>query len=142
MIDDSSTVREAFKELWPDVTTLMCTFHFLQRRWTWLLDGKNRILHDDSVTLIQKVKDLVYAKTTKALKERYQQFLKSPEVLKYPNFVNHIKSLWDHRSEWAHCYCARKLVRGNHTNNYAEAGMRILKELIFGHLKAYNMVQI
>jgi len=142
MIDDSSTERGAFKEFWPDTTMLMCTFHFLQCRWTWLLDGKNRILHDDRIILIQKVKDLVYAKTTESLKERYQQFLKSPEVLKYPNFLNHVKSLWDRRLEWAHCYRASKLVRGNHTNNYAEAGMRILKELIFGRVKAYNMVQM
>jgi len=36
MIDDSSNERGAFKEFWPDTTMLMCTFHFLQCRWTWL----------------------------------------------------------------------------------------------------------
>ena len=34
MIDDSSTEREAFNEFWPGATTFMCTFHFLQHRWT------------------------------------------------------------------------------------------------------------
>jgi len=132
MIDDSSSERGAFQEFWPGITTLMCIFPFLQRRWTWLLDGKNCIQHNDRVSLIQKIKELMYAKTIQALNERYQQFLISPEVLKYPNFISHIKSLWDHKSEWVHCYHASKLAWGNHTNNYAEAGMHILKEIIFG----------
>ena len=33
-------------------------------------------------------------------------------------------------------------VRGNQTNNYAEAGMRILKDLVFSRVKAYNLVQM
>ena len=34
------------------------------------------------------------------------------------------------------------MVLGNHTNNYAEAGMRIIKELLFNRIKAYNLVQL
>lgn len=34
------------------------------------------------------------------------------------------------------------LVRGNHTNNVAEAGIRILKDIVFGRVKAYNIVQM
>ena len=33
-------------------------------------------------------------------------------------------------------------MRGNQTNNYAEAGMRILKYLVFSRVKAYNLVQM
>ena len=33
-------------------------------------------------------------------------------------------------------------VRGNRTNNVAEAGMRILKEIVFGGIKACNLVQM
>ena len=33
-------------------------------------------------------------------------------------------------------------MRGNHTNNYAEAGIRILKEIVFGRIKAYNLIQM
>ena len=33
-------------------------------------------------------------------------------------------------------------IRGNHTNNYAEAGIKILKELVFSRVKAYNLVQM
>ena len=44
--------------------------------------------------------------------------------------------------EWALCYQKHLLVRGNQTNNYAEAGMRILKDLVFSRVKVYNLVQM
>ena len=44
--------------------------------------------------------------------------------------------------EWAHCHRKCLMIRGNHTNNYAEAGIKILKELVFSRIKAYNMVQM
>ena len=34
------------------------------------------------------------------------------------------------------------MMMGNHTNNYAEAGMRIIKEIVFGRVKAYNLIQM
>ena len=34
------------------------------------------------------------------------------------------------------------LASGNHTNNFAEAGIKILKEIVFSRVKAYNLVQI
>ena len=39
-------------------------------------------------------------------------------------------------------YRKHLLIRGNRTNNYAEAGMRILKDLVFSRVKAYNLVQM
>ena len=34
------------------------------------------------------------------------------------------------------------ITRGNNTNNYAEAGIRVLKEVIFKRTKAYNLQQV
>ena len=36
-------------------------------------------------------------------------------------------------------YRVEKMMRGN---NYAEAGMRIIKEIVFGRVKAYNLIQM
>ena len=44
--------------------------------------------------------------------------------------------------EWAICYRNSIPTRGNNTNNIAEAGIRIIKDLIFGRIKAYNLVQM
>ena len=53
-----------------------------------------------------------------------------------------MENLWEKRELWAHCFRKTLLIRGNHTNNYAEAGIKILKDLIFGRVKAYNLVQM
>ena len=44
-------------------------------------------------------------------------------ALLYPAFMNHIDSLMKKKVEWAHCYRKDLMLRGNHTNNYAEAGI-------------------
>ncbi len=143
MIDDSSAERNALTSVWKSTTTLLCTFHFLQRRWTWLHDANNGVLiKEHRIILIKKFKDLVYADKEEQLSHLYSSILKFPLVQQYPKFLSHLKSLWPRRKEWAHCYRKRLMLRGNHTNNYAEAGMKILKELIFSRVKAYNMVQV
>ena len=139
MIDDSSAERGAITKCWPQVRVLLCTFHFLQRQWTWLYEGKNKISKDDRVTLIQEIRQLVNTRTKESLQSLLDQLLKLPVTLKYPHFVEHLKSIWTKRYTWAHCYRKRLLIRGNHTNNYAEAGIKILKELVFSR---DNLVQM
>lgn len=41
IIDDSQSERSAIKKEWPSAIVLLCTLNFLQRRWTWLYDGKS-----------------------------------------------------------------------------------------------------
>eukprot|EP00118_Oscarella_pearsei_P019528 m.208172 g.208172 ORF g.208172 m.208172 type:complete len:540 (+) comp39701_c1_seq9:1438-3057(+) len=142
MTDDSQTERGAIAKFWPESVLFLCSFHFLQRRWTWLHDGKNRSQKDDRVTLIGLVKQLVYAYSEIELKRRYSEFCKNSVVLKYPRFLIQIKQLWGRQQEWAHCHRRTSFIRGNHTSNYAEAGMRVLKELIFSRVKAYNITQM
>ena len=105
-------------------------------------EGKNRIHNDDRAVLINLVKTLVYAPSVQLLQQRYDEFKKNPTVLKYPHFLQHIQSLFPRCQEWALCYLTKLPVRGNHTNNYAEASIGILKELIFSRIKAYNLVQM
>ena len=44
--------------------------------------------------------------------------------------------------KWALSRRLEKRMRGNHTNNYAKAGMRIIKEIVFGRIKAYNLIEM
>ena len=143
MVDDSIVEQSAIGRAWPASCVLLCTFHFLQRRWTWLHDSRNQIRQEDRITLIHKLKELVYAKTEKELQTLYEKLAKEcPESTRYPHFLKHLSTLWEKRQSWAHCYRTVLPLRGNHTNNYAEAGIRILKELIFSRVKAYNLVQM
>ena len=143
MINDCSAERNALTTIWKSATPFLCTFHFLQRRWTWLHDSKNGVrIKEHRIILIKAVKELVYAEEEDKLEELYSK-MKHCEVAKcYPQFLSHMELLWPRKKEWAHCYRRRILLRGNHTNNYSEAGMKILKELIFSRVKSYNMVQV
>ena len=131
MIDDSISERSAIERAWPNAQVLLCTFHFLQRRWTWLYDGKNKIGKNERLTFIKKIQNMVYGQTESAIESYYNELLKLPEATKYKHFIEHVRSVWDKRHAWAHCYRVNLPTRGNHTNNYAEAGIRILKEIIF-----------
>lgn len=88
------------------------------------------------------MKKLVYAKTDAALKNYFKEFLAHPIVQKYPSFIRHVELLWPRRQEWALCYRSTLPVRGNNTNNISEAGVRILKEIVFSRVKAYNLVEM
>ena len=142
MTDDCRAERNALQKVWPHARLLLCTFHFLQSKWTWLHNGQNKIHNFDRQLLMLKTKKLVYAATEGELFSLYDEFKKCELVKKYPKCLAYIKSHWDQRKEWALCYRKHLLVRGNHTNNYAEAGIRIVKDLVFNRVKAYNIVQM
>jgi len=80
---------------------------------------------------MNKTRQLVYATSQSMLELSYKQFKENEVVKKYPNYMKHIESQWSRRREWAICYRSHLLTRGNQTNNYAEAGIRIIKELVF-----------
>ena len=142
MTDNSTTEKSALKKMWPKSTQLLCLFHFLQRRWTWLWEGKNKIQHSDRATLIGLAKKIVYASTEQQFQQHVQELKKNSTALKYPQFLKHMESLYSSRHEWALSYRKDIPIRGNHTNNYSEATIGILKELIFKRVKAYNLVQM
>ena len=88
------------------------------------------------------VRKLVYAENTDKLEELYQRFKEDAVTQKYENFKKHLESYWERRGEWAICFRDQTLLRGNNTNNYAESGIRILKDIVFKRVKAYNLVQL
>ena len=59
--------------------------------------------------------------------------------MKYQHFINRMISLHAKRRLWAHCFRKKLLL---HANNYSEAGIKIIEELIFGCVKVYNIVQM
>ena len=142
MIDDSSAERDGLHQTWPSSNIFLCTFHFLQSMWRWLLCSKNGIHKDDRQFLMNLIRKLVYAKKETELRAEYQQFTSNAIVQKYPNFISHMQGYWKRRNEWATCFRSGETMRGINTNNYAESGIRILKDIVFRRVKAYNLVQL
>ena len=85
---------------------------------------------------------MIYAKSISELEALHNNFSKNELVCHYPKFNTYIDRWWHKRLEWTLYYRKSLLVKGNHINNVAEAGIRIVKELVVGWIKAYNMVQM
>ncbi len=102
--------------------------------WTWLHNGANGIRKNDHLILIKKLKGLVYASSDNSLESSYNQLVQMcPEAMRYPHFMQHLQLVWEKRCEWAHCYRSNLPLRGNHTNNCAEAGVQISPSIHSNH---------
>lgn len=84
------------------------------------------VTKSDRLTLIKMFKNMVYAKIECSLESYHNELLKLPAATKYPHFLEYVASVWEKRHTWAHFYRTTLPIRGNHTNNYAKAGIRIL----------------
>ena len=110
--------------------------------WRWLLSNDNKIAKDHRQSLMELVRRMVYAQTEEALNDTYVLLKNNPISKLYNNFIKHVTVYWERRREWAVCYRNNVTTRGINTNNYAEAGIRILKDIVFKRIKAYNLIQV
>jgi len=60
----------------------------------------------------------------------------------FPNFVKRFENYFKRKNEWVLMFRRDIVTRGNNTNNYVEACIRILKEIILNRTKAYNVVAL
>ncbi|XP_067287705.1 uncharacterized protein [Pseudorasbora parva] len=61
---------------------------------------------------------------------------------RYKKFLNYLHGLYSRRESWALSYRRDLPTRGNQTNNYVEAAMRVLKDKILQRTKAFNLPQL
>ena len=144
LTDDSTSERQALQMTWPETTFLLCLFHYLQSWWTWLWEKKNGINKKDKVLIMGIVRQMVYSHTEKELEEHYAKLTDPDEIIPgmYANVSNRATIHWESRHKWALNYRTKMVTRGHNTNNIAEAGIRIVKDLVFERIKAYNWVQM
>jgi hypothetical protein len=70
MTDDSAVERRAVKELWPQCSLLLCSFHVVQAYWRWLTNAANQINSDERQFQFYVFQQLMYAKTVSELNSR------------------------------------------------------------------------
>ena len=61
---------------------------------------------------------------------------------KYPQFQNYVSKLWLRKEEWCLAWRTSPCLRGHHTNNIAEASIRLYKDQVLQRSKAYNLVAL
>ncbi|XP_030838984.1 uncharacterized protein LOC756446 isoform X2 [Strongylocentrotus purpuratus] len=140
--DDCLAERKALNAVFPNSVLLLCTFHVLQAVWRWLWDSKHGIKKDHRQSLFALVKAILYADDFSGVESAYDRAQNHPDVRRYPGFATHLETLYDRRQVWAQAFRLNLRIRGNNTNNYAEAAMRVLKESVMQRSKAFNIPQL
>ena len=139
--DDCDAEREECTQI-----CLFCIFHYLQSWWKWLWSSEHGIDVADRQSIMTHIRGLVYLTSEDDLQTKYDRLTYNTSITSfasmYPQLVKHLESFQNRRSEWALSHRVTAITRGNNTNNYAEAAMRVLKEMIFGRVKAYNLIQM
>ncbi|KAE8742487.1 hypothetical protein FOCC_FOCC011982 [Frankliniella occidentalis] len=79
----------------------------------------------------------MYAEYTEELEE---EALAALDACSSGSYKKHLeKDLLGIKEEWVKLFRCDVLNRGHHTNNYAEACIRVLKDIILSRTKAYNV---
>ncbi|XP_050703227.1 uncharacterized protein LOC126988878 [Eriocheir sinensis] len=140
--DNSDAERNALKTVWPESQRFLCIFHILQQVWRWLCDGSHGIKKEDRRVLMTVAKNLVYADSDETFQDEWNCFCQTPEAQKYNQYMRYLAKLIERKEEWSTVYRAGFLLRGHHTNNFAESTMCIIKDIILNRCKAYNTTQL
>ena len=125
LTDDCASELIALKSTWPQAELHLCVFHFLQSTWRWLWSSNSGICGTDRTTCMALTERLVYAPSEQALIEIKREVDKSP----FQTFKKRLDDYWQRRKEWAVCFRKNFPTRGNYTNNYSEASIRIIKDI-------------
>lgn len=60
----------------------------------------------------------------------------------FSDYVERVKKNLDRKTEWVQLFRSELMHRGHETNNYAEANIRILKDIVLTRTKAFNVAAL
>lgn len=140
--DDCTAERNSLRKVFPAAHLLLCKFHVLQSIWRYLWDGKHQINGADRQMLFSAFKKVLNSETETLFLENFKEMITNSITLKYPNYIKYLHKYEERKEEWAMFARQDLLIRNNHTNNYSEAGMRVLKDKVLKRTKAFNVVQL
>ena len=92
LTDDSNAERNALDLCWPQGIRLLCTFHILQAFWRWIHDSKHQINKEDRVSIMGKMKKILYAQSDSEMNLNYNEF-KQAFYNQYPLLQTHFELL-------------------------------------------------
>lgn len=138
MTDDCNAERNALQRVFPKANLLLCTFHVCQAVWRWLWDRDHNIAKEDRQTIMSQFQQVLYAETKTNAHVCFENLLKLVEV-KYPAAKKHFAAFWTRKCEWCFAYREGLITRGNNTNNFCEASIRIFKDVVLQRCKTTVM---
>ncbi|XP_032226009.1 uncharacterized protein LOC116609235 [Nematostella vectensis] len=140
LTDNCKEERNALNSVWPSCKLLLCIFHMLQQVWRWLHETSHGINQVDRPYILSLFKKSLYAETEELFEDCFSELLNDDKCKCYPNLVDYLGTLYIEKEAFALCFRTELRVRGNHTNNFAEAQFLVLKDTILRRVKEYNVV--
>ncbi|XP_065306334.1 uncharacterized protein [Dermacentor albipictus] len=138
MTDNSSAEKAALKATWSEATQLLCHFHVAQAEWRWLHASSSSITRDERRELMTAFQKVMYASSAEELAAATEELLRKP----HRAYVTRVRAFLERKEEWVLFFRLSLMTRGHNTNNYAEATIRVLKDVVLGRQKAYNVVAL
>ncbi|XP_064468457.1 uncharacterized protein LOC135379136 [Ornithodoros turicata] len=138
MTDDSAAERAALQATWPSSTCLLCHFHVAQAEWRWLMSAKNKVNPAERRPLMSAFQKIMYASTAEDLESAKAHL----QTLSHEAFVTRVQDFLRREEEWVLFFRKWLPTSGHNTNNFSEACIRILKDIILGRTKAFNAVAL
>ncbi len=75
-------------------------------------------------------------------KVQFEAAISSATAEKYAKWIKYLFNYWKRKEDWCKSYRKFAEIRGNHTNNFSETTMRIVKDRVLGRVKAFNAVSL
>ncbi|KAE8741686.1 hypothetical protein FOCC_FOCC012784 [Frankliniella occidentalis] len=135
MTDYSNQEKDALSALWNESLQFLCHFHVAQAHWRWLMESKHDVSKDERRDLMTRFQGLMYAIDTETFEEAKDNFMNC----NHEKYIKHVDTWLEFKEEWVQMFRADILYRGHNTNNYAEATIRVLKDIILERTKAFNV---
>ncbi|KAL3192429.1 hypothetical protein MRX96_059070 [Rhipicephalus microplus] len=138
MTDNSAAEKAALLAVWPEATQLLCHFHVAQAEWHWLHASSNKISRDERRELMTAFQKMMYASSVQDLEAATEELLQKPQR----RYVSRMQKFLERKEEWVLFFWLGLITRGHNTNNYAEATIRVLKDVVLGRQKAHSVVAL
>ena len=94
---------------------------------------------DDRSPMFGAFKRLVYADSREQLEELFQELKQGDFGTKYVKFGQYMDGVFDLKEDWSLVFRYGVLLRGNQTNNHAEAQFLVMKDTVLQRIKAQNI---
>ncbi|XP_077523582.1 uncharacterized protein LOC144134552 [Amblyomma americanum] len=137
MTDNSAAEKAAILGHWPEARQLLCHFHVAQAEWRWLTLAQHGFSPSERKSLMAIFQKITHAESKDTL-EAAKQDLYSQQ---HKGFTTYVDTLLE-REEWVLLFRLSAKTRGHNTNNYSEASIRVLKDIILHRTKAFNVVAL
>ncbi|XP_077486825.1 uncharacterized protein LOC144098184 [Amblyomma americanum] len=137
MTDNSAAEKAALQATWPEGKQLLCHFHVAQAEWRWLHASRDTS-RDDKRDLMTTFQKIMYASTANDLNTTIAEM----KAKSHKGYVARVLGFLERKAEWVLLYRSGMLTRGHTTNNFAEASIRVLKDVVLGRHKAFNVVAL